>query len=322
MPQHQHRDTPAPHRRPPDAAPLRIGHISDFHLPLPRSVPWHRLFSKRVLGLANLTWHRRHTHALRPFERILDALQQEAPDITVITGDLVNLALDFEFDAVAARLRDAGFTRDNTLLVPGNHDRYTPFAHLRGDFEARLSDWFPPPPSTGKHPRYPLVRPLGPAVFIGLDTATWRGPLRAAGVLRTSQLDALHQALVGPFADKHPVVALHHPPFALEGALGKQYRDGMAHGERLLDILAGRNATVLHGHTHLRSFRRLGDTAVFGVPSTSSLHPDDRRTAAYHLYEVTAQGLRSATSVQYIPGAPAGADFRRIPWSPNDEAFA
>jgi 3',5'-cyclic AMP phosphodiesterase CpdA len=289
---------------------MRLCHISDLHLPLPGPVPGHLLLGKRALGLANLRLRRSDTHRLEPFVELLDAVAAEDADLVLITGDLTNLALDGEFARVDRLLRERGLSPGRTMLLPGNHDRYTPLADLGDAFERGLSAWLPP--GFRRSRDYPLVRRVGEAVVYGLDTAVWRGPHRAAGRLDPLQLERLADALRRLPADgPWPVIALHHPPFELEGTFARHYRNGLEGFEGLFEAIGRRGATVLHGHLHRALHRRRGAVDILGVPSASA-DVDGEHRLACHLLEFDHGGLVRAERVGHRPGGIARFEREEI----------
>jgi 3',5'-cyclic AMP phosphodiesterase CpdA len=290
---------------------MRLCHLSDFHLPLPGPVPPRLLLGKRALGLANLRFHRAETHKLGPFTELLDAVAAEDADLVLITGDLSNLSLANEFARVDRLLRDHGLAPARTLVLPGNHDRYTPLADLGDAFERGMTSWLPPGLRRGRD--WPLVHRTGDVVVFGLDTAVWRGPHRAAGRLEPHQLARLADALRRLPADgPWPVIALHHPPFELEGALARHYRNGLEGFDGLFEAIGARGATVLHGHLHRALRRRRGAVDIIGVPSASADVGGGHRLA-YHLLEFDRSGLVRAERVRHRPGGIARFEREAIP---------
>jgi 3',5'-cyclic AMP phosphodiesterase CpdA len=275
-----------------------IVHVSDFHLPISDTIPFRKFFSKRVLGWANLQFNRGKTHRKEPFIHLFKHLRDQGSSLCVATGDFVNLALESEFSAVADLFRENGFTAENLFCIPGNHDRYTPGAQYRGDFEKHFSEWLP---FTGSPRQYPTMKIVGNVAVIGLNTATWRGPIRAAGRLPKRQLKRLHHLLDNLDASLTPLIAMHHPPFAIGTHALKQYLDGMQRFQPLMDLLQGRKAVVLHGHIHILSDRMCGDVRVIGVPSASNDAGKSDKQLAYNTLRFDSDGLVEVTSTRYWP---------------------
>ena len=275
-----------------------ITHISDFHLPISGTIPIHKLFSKRVLGWANLTFNRGKTHLQAPFVKLLDHLVAQHASFCVATGDFVNLALDREFAHLAQLFKERGFTSETLLCIPGNHDRYTPGAQFRGDFEKHFSEWLPFPDTSRQ---YPTIKIVGHAAVIGLNTAVWRGPIRAAGRLSKRQLNRLKKILDNLPQEQTPIIAMHHPPFSIGRNRMKQYLDGMQRFERLMNLLQHRNAVVIHGHIHVLSDRMVGDVRVIGVPSASNDIGNSEKQLAYNTLRIGPEGLIDASTTRYWP---------------------
>jgi 3',5'-cyclic AMP phosphodiesterase CpdA len=284
-----------PHRK----EQIVIAHVSDLHLPLPASIPTDRLLNKRILGWANAQFLRSQTHQIGPCRDLLAHLVQRRPDLVVITGDLVSLSLESEYEQASQLLQAAGLEPESTLVVPGNHDRYTPGADRRGAFEQGMRAWLPP---DLQRDGWPMVLPLGPILVAGLDTAVWRGPIRAAGYLEPLQLARLDQlAGQSQAEDRHLVVAMHHPPFRLEGPLLHHYRAGLEGVERLEPLLARLPATVLCGHLHRLVRRPVGRAEAICAPSASNDSGQPDSQLGYHLYTFARTGLVEASAVRYWP---------------------
>ncbi|MFO8074231.1 MAG: metallophosphoesterase [Polyangia bacterium] len=287
----------------------RIVHLSDLHFPLRDPVPLRALLGKRALGWANLRLRRAAVHSLEVAEALLESAAREEADLVLITGDFVNLALAGELRRASRILQGSGLDPGRTMLLPGNHDRYTPLADLAGAYERAMSDWLPL--GFDRSGGYPLLRALGPVSVLGLDTATWRGPLRAAGRLDRMQLERLAEALASPSLERrHPVIAMHHPPFRLRGAAARDWRNGLEGRERLRAVLRGRSCTLLHGHLHRAARREEGRMEIVGAPSASSDTADSSTRAAYHLYTFDREGLCEAVAITL---AADGSGFVRAP---------
>ena len=286
---------------------LRICHFSDLHLPLRREPRAYELANKRALGWLNLKLRRGRSHRLDVLEGLLAGVSSERADLHVVTGDFTSLALPDEMADIRALLDRFGLTPDNTVVVPGNHDRYTIAADLRSAFERAFGEYTGAP--EGRERPYPTLRAAGPVAVCGIDTAVWRGPIRAAGRIDARQVERLVALLGGEgAAGRWPVLVMHHPPFELEGAPLRQYRVGLEGRELLAPALAGRSGTILHGHLHVLSRRRLGGFDVIGAPSASNAAGDDRHQAAYHVYTFDRAGLVEGRIVRCWPD---GQGWRR-----------
>ncbi|HEX9294274.1 MAG TPA: metallophosphoesterase [Polyangiaceae bacterium] len=281
---------------------MRIAHISDLHvLALQGAVPF-RLFNKRATGYANLRLYRKHVHRSEIVRTIAAHLAETGVDHVVVTGDVSNLALEAEFEAVRAVLDDVlRLPPSSVTIVPGNHDVYTRGAQK----QKRFARYFEPylasdlPHLCTHHPGglFPIVKVRGPVAIIGLSSAMARPPFVAAGRLGRDQLDALEQILATPLVkDKCPIVVVHHP---LENpptwTWMKSRLEGLEDARHLKNILRTLpRGLLLHGHLHRRMHRKLatqgGHIDMLGAASASLVHTSPARMAGYNLYEFADDG--------------------------------
>ena len=292
-------------------ARVRICHFSDLHLPLSSSVPPQRLLGKRLLGYGNIRFLRGKTHRQQPFENLLEHLVSEQSDFVVMTGDVSNLALPFEFAEADRLFRQAGLRPEHTLVIPGNHDRYTMGADVGEAFEKHMARWLPD--AFSRVDGYPIVKKVGPIALMALDTAVWRTGIRDAGLVNARQMERIADMLSGDELRGYwPVVAMHHPPFRRREGFYKNFMSGLVGADRFTRAMTGRSATVLHGHVHALSRRRVEGLDVIGVPSASNDTGDPVRQLAYHVYTFTRNGLEKAESVRYWPEDGEHGRFERV----------
>ncbi|QCI67898.1 metallophosphoesterase family protein [Phreatobacter stygius] len=263
-----------------------FAHISDLHLgpvPFPAAWPW-RL--KPVLGWIN--WARQpgsHDGAL--VGRAAAAVHAAEPDHVVVTGDLIELGLDREWQAAHAALTRFGAPAQ-VSWGPGNHDLYTTEASVRS--RGAMADWLPPVAATGDlRDHFPRLDLVGDAALVTLCSGKPTWLFSAEGELGAAQLGRLAAVLTGLDRQRFlPVIALHHPPHAPGLSRLKRLRDAPA----LLDLLARhRCPVVLHGHLHKASraeWSRDGHTvAMIGAASASATgrHGDD--PASFNLVTIS-----------------------------------
>ncbi len=258
-----------------------LAHLSDPHLgpiPTPRL---RELINKRGLGIIN--WYRRrhrHHHA-DVLAAIVADMKAQSPDHIAVTGDLVNVSLDVEFEGAARWLDTLGLPKDVTV-VPGNHDAYIRRASgwaaqhwgefMRGDDGAA----------------FPFVRRRGPVALIGLTTSLPTGPFMATGRLGGEQLARLAEILIALAREPlFRVVLIHHPPIPNK----RHYMKRLIDGPMLRAMLAEHGAElVLHGHNHEQQLMWLdgpkGRIPAVGVPSASAIVSTHDEPAAYNLYRI------------------------------------
>jgi 3',5'-cyclic AMP phosphodiesterase CpdA len=260
-----------------------LAHISDIHLaPLPH-VRKRDLISKRITGYANWHINRSKLHGADALSILISDIKAHNPDHIAITGDMVNLALGMEFDATRRWLDLLG-PSDQISVVPGNHDAYVPGALLKA--HRAWGSYMPAATinaisSQDVDSGFPFVRRAGPLAIIGVSSAVASAPLLSTGRFRDDQALRLRAILNSTFKEGlFRVILIHHPPFRYDGDVAKRL-----YGIRLFQSVVKEAGAelVLHGHTHMPSFQRIGDgkTAipVVGVPSASQ-SPDGHRPAA------------------------------------------
>ena len=106
----------------------------DPHLPPMPEARLRDLFGKRALGYLNWTRNRHKYHRREVLDALVSDLQAQTPDHIAITGDLVNLALEAEFEPSRAWLESVG-APDRVTVIPNgvgdDHSRRLPVAGAR-----------------------------------------------------------------------------------------------------------------------------------------------------------------------------------------------
>lgn len=284
-------------------APFRLAHLSDLHLgPLP-AVRARELLSKRVLGFVN--WHRgrNRKHRIDVVDALVVDLREQAPDHTVVSGDLVNIALPAEFVLAAAWLRALG-PPDRVTVVPGNHDAYVPLAWREAwihwsDYMA--ADGAATAPSDARA-AFPFLRRRGPLAVVGLSSAVASPPTFATGKLGRHQLkrfDALMEGLVGEGAEVFRVVVVHHPPVRALTSFRRRLVD-----DKALGVVIARHGAdlVLCGHEHEMKLGTLPGPGrrvpVVVAPSASLVTPAGRHGGGYLVYGLERDAVSGAWRIE------------------------
>ena len=218
----------------------------------------------------------------------------------MVTGDLTNLALETEFEAVRCIFEeDLRLSPHDVSIVPGNHDLYTRGALTRRRFTTYFADYMTsdlPELAIEVGPgRFPFVRLRGPVAIIGLSSAVPRMPLVASGKLGKAQLDALAVVLRHPeVVRRTPVVLMHHPahnPLSKVRTMLRGLEDAAVFFSTLDDVPQG---LLLHGHLHRRIHRtwttKRGSMQSVGATSASLHHDDATRMAGFNVYEIDGRG--------------------------------
>jgi 3',5'-cyclic AMP phosphodiesterase CpdA len=298
----------------------RIAHVSDLHVLDLRDVSPLRFLNKRVTGWANLRFKRKHVHKPEALARVLDAVHDAQPDHLVITGDLTNLALESEFEAVRRILADVvRLPHDRISVIPGNHDAYTRGAAKSARFTSYFRDFASSdrPELAASIPvgKFPFVRFVGEDVaLIGMSSAIAQLPMLAGGAIGKPQLEALGRILEDPeVARRIPVLLVHHP-LHVPPTLWKQVSQGLQDSRALLAKVSGLPVVFyLHGHLHVRLERQLANVRIFGATSASLLEDDPNRRAGYNLYDFERRRVTARAFV--LPEAGEGAfEERALPY--------
>jgi 3',5'-cyclic AMP phosphodiesterase CpdA len=279
---------------------MRIAHFSDLHVLALDGVETMRFLNKRFTGWVNLRLKRGHKHRPSYVRAIAREVTRANVDHVVITGDLTNLALEQEFEAVRELLEEElGLGRDHVTVVPGNHDLYT-----RGALRAKRFTSFFAPYMTSDLPelaadlelgRFPIVKLRGPVAIIGMSSAVPRPPLMASGELGKQQIEALERILAHDEVKRRtPVVALHHPVHNPPSKV-KTMIEGLWDADQLVDVMRHQpRGLLLHGHLHRRVQQalatRTGKLLAVGATSASLDHDNEHRMAGFNVYELDGAG--------------------------------
>lgn len=308
---------------------MRLAHLTDLHLPIPVPPEPGELLSKRALGYLSWVRNRRYRHRIEALERVVEDCKRSAPDLTAISGDLLNISLPAEFSSGLQWL-EKNFAPAAAAFCPGNHDAYVPVRWSEGIgrfgqfmLGARAGDASVRAPIGADD--FPFVRDAGPVSVVFANSSPPTLPGLATGRLGAAQISRIGRELarLGE-AGRCRILVLHHP-----------VSDGATPGRKALDDRkALRSALheagvelILHGHTHYPVWTTVetknGARPVAGGGSAS--HPDVRgkyRPARYNLFSIdgdAAEGWRVEVDVRELD--PASGEVktaeRRILLSPG-----
>jgi 3',5'-cyclic AMP phosphodiesterase CpdA len=268
-------------------AAFTLAHLSDPHLP-PLPAPRLRdLAGKRALGYLNWTRNRQKFQRRDVLDALVSDMHARAPDHIAVTGDLVNLALEAEFEPARAWLESVG-SPDRITIVPGNHDAYVRITRHR--FGEAWGSYLGGDVARDDGGAFPFLRRRGPLVLIGVSSAVPTPPLMATGWLGRTQLDALERILKDLSAEQvFRVLLIHHPLRSASRA--KRLTDS----DQLLALLKRHGVDlILHGHDHVHSTLWIdgpdGAIPAIGVPSASALAHGRYPAAAYNLFSIERDG--------------------------------
>lgn len=302
---------------------MRVAHFSDLHVLALEGVSRSRFLNKRFTGLVNLRLKREHKHRPAHVRAVAREVARAKVDHVVITGDLTNLALEQEFEAVKRLIEeDLGLDAQHVTVVPGNHDLYT-HGSLR---DRRFSRFFAPylesdlPDLAAEIAlgRFPVVKLRGPLAVIGMSSAVPRPPLVASGELGIRQVEALSRILAHDEVKRRtPILALHHPIHNPPSRI-KTLVEGLVDAHDLRDAVAEvKHGLLLHGHLHGRMQRdfptKAGNLIAVGATSASLHHDDEHRMAGFNLYEFDGGGAMLQVEAHVLDPKTETFRVERIP---------
>lgn len=220
---------------------MRLALIGDIHLFQTRVHP-SRLVGKRLLGHTNLMINRRFRFNHRVLAPLIERVGSLGFDAVLLSGDVTTTSLEDEFQDVATYLGPLA-EKLPTVIVPGNHDKYT-FRSVR---KRRMDTHM-----TGILPEvFPHVRRLTDSwQLLGLDSAEpqlfW-----SRGGLGYEQMNAVTEFIESLSKDDALVVLCHYPaklPFGIPHSWGH----ALAEAKPLHDLLTDCPARIVfaHGHIH------------------------------------------------------------------------
>lgn len=270
---------------------VRIAHFSDTHVLSLKGVTPRRFLNKRWTGAVNLALNRSRHYRTDIFVRVLDAIAALEVDHAVCTGDLVNLALEPEFEMVHGLLAER-FGPSELTLVPGNHDYYVKEAITGGLFERHFGEYLPADLDLGlaEGARYPVTRLLDGVLLVGLSSAIPTPVFVANGEVGRAQLAGLEVALCHPEArDRFRLVLLHHPLLP-EPARRLDAMRRLVDAPRVVDALrrdaASRPHLVVHGHNHEFKAQRVPGTDTPLIQVASASKAGNRSRAEFNVYVI------------------------------------
>lgn len=263
---------------------FKLAHISDVHLrPLP-PVRFHHLISKRITGYLNWKLNRKRAITDNYLNALLSEMVGKTPDHTVVTGDLINLSLEAEFDQARDFLQSLGKPEDVSALC-GNHDAYVPGALTKAI--AKWRPWLSGDQGLLESASdYPVMRRRGTTAIILCNSAEATLPFFATGYFRKPQADRL-SALLDSTRGLFRIVCIHHPPV-------KNATPGYKRliGQSLFEECIKNHGAelILHGHTHLATTHKLPspgwETPVICVPAAGNGHGGHRPAGRFNLYSI------------------------------------
>ncbi|QDU33455.1 3',5'-cyclic adenosine monophosphate phosphodiesterase CpdA [Poriferisphaera corsica] len=220
---------------------MRIALIGDIHLYNLQLRP-RQWFSRRVMGHTNLLLNRRFRFNHGLLHPLMDKIREIKPEMVLCSGDVTTTSLESEFSDIAKFLKPLS-KEIPTVVVPGNHDRYTFRAQRKLRMEKILEGIMPD--------TFPYYRRLTDRWhLIGLDSAIPQ-ILMSRGALKKKQFSAFEMQL-GQLSKEDALVLLCHYPASSPPGIPNSWAHNLAEAHQLRKMLNDCPARVLymHGHIH------------------------------------------------------------------------
>jgi 3',5'-cyclic AMP phosphodiesterase CpdA len=240
-------------------------HISDLHFPTKLSI--FALKKKMYLGYYNFTFRRRHKHPKEIFEALLHFAQSKPFDGVLITGDLTNVSAEKEFETAKELL--SPILTEKTLVVPGNHDRYTQHALEPTDlFIKHFANYIGENVSTqkGVYLRHKVLSGIN---FLSWDSNEPTSLTEASGKITEETLRETERFLIEKKIDRY-ILLCHHPvwnPPNKHESRGHKMTDR----EGLVKWLNDHPPLLyLHGHHHSNWLKLAGEDTKFAILNSAS----------------------------------------------------
>jgi 3',5'-cyclic AMP phosphodiesterase CpdA len=273
---------------------VRIAHFSDTHVLALRGARPQQFLNKRITGAVNLALARSRHYQVEVFEHLLGAIADVAPDHTVCTGDLVNLALEPEFVRVHQLLEDV-FPEESLTLVPGNHDYYAKDAVAAGRFEKYFGMFQPKDCDLGTDAHYPVCRVLDDVFIVGLSSAITSRMFMATGEISEGQLNAMERAFRRPEAKSRFRMLLLHHPLLPDPARSTDHLRRLINAEQVIARLwkCGERGPqlVVHGHNHVFKRNALPGTPTPIIQVASASRAGSKHRAEFNVYVINDGAL-------------------------------
>lgn len=289
--------------------PLRILHFSDIHVGIPiRRIKWHKLFSKRAVGIANLARGRGKyfDDVEMKIEALIQFKEKNKIDIVINSGDYTALGLQEELEKAKKLVTPLMHPEENYITVPGNHDIYVYNKHslkfFAKEFHSVLHSDLPQYTHNNSH--WPLVRLIDDdlaIIALNSSRANTR-PWKSSGFISTEQLNRLEQILNDERLKGRFVFIVTH------------YAARLANGE---------NDTNLHGLTNADAFLERCKDLKSGAILCGHIHrrykvkPKEIDIPIYCAGSATMKGYEGGWVYEYD-----GTDIRSIPYKWNGKSYS
>ena len=277
---------------------MRVLHFGDIHFWRLRP-DWDFYYPKRVLGLANLALRRRHKFpphlAWKAARSILD---QEA-DLVIFSGDLSTMSLEAEFkDAATAFAPLYEKWGDRLVVIPGNHDRYTPRSVRLRRYEKHFPEGAFP---DGKRV---MTRDIADDLVVVAVDASRPFKVRSNGLFDEG-LEAELDAVLGAVTKAgRRVMLVGHFPYAYPPEVEVSWEHKMLRDDAFAEVVARHKPAVyLHGHKHIRWVlrdERTPETVCVNCGASGMQSDDVTKQAGWVSFDLGSEGAVSGIEFAHL----------------------
>jgi len=274
---------------------LTILHVSDFHftdteLSYSRLRQSNELFTKKSIGLFNLKLKRAKHFKLSHQTKIIKKLLTLNWDYLIITGDLTSLASETEFRLAKEKLSPL-INKGSVIIIPGNHDYYTPKALTPDLFNLHFSGNTPGMKKNDPG-QLPLIQLNDHIVALSVNMVQPAPLYSSRGYLSNEVLNRYQNILKTEYSDYLKIAIGHYPVFLPKG-VKEGYFHSFAGKKHLRSFLLENGFHLyLHGHIHkIWSFKPDLKNPLISINSGGAFRYCDGEWAGFHQIEINDQKI-------------------------------
>ena len=274
---------------------LTILHVSDFHftdteLNYSQLRQSNELFTKKSIGLFNLKLKRARHFKLSQQAKILTKLLTLTWDYLIITGDLTSLASETEFCLAKEKLSPL-IKKGPVIIIPGNHDYYTPKALVQDFFKLHFSE---NNPGINKNDsgQLPLIQ-LNDHIIVFSVNMVQPAPFYSSRGYLSNEVLTQYQDLFKTEYKGHIKIAIGHYPVFLPKGITEGYLHSFTGKKQLRSFLLENDIHLyLHGHIHKSwSFSPEVKNPLISINSGGACRYANGEWAGFHQIEINDQKI-------------------------------
>ena len=267
---------------------MKILHFSDIHFWRIQAGP-DPYYPKRFLGLINLIFSRRNHFPQSLADKVAKAIFEEEADVVLFSGDLTTSSLESEFikaaDEFVPLYEKWG---DRLIVIPGNHDRYTPKS-----VEAKFYEKHFPRAFAGLGSRVFSKRLSDEICVIGFD-ASRPYMLRSNGDFTPELKDELDAEFDRSNKLYKHIILMGHFPYSYPSDVPSKFHHKLLGEESLAELISRHKPIAyLHGHKHVRWNLRdpiTPETLCINAGPAGMSSGSPQKHAGWVLFDVTEGG--------------------------------